>query len=149
MLSMSLITANPFSLGIKLASDLSDSASTGASLTRQLTQIEETLSLICISAELSTFSSPKDECDEDDGAAAAKTVCLCACQCGCVCAGVAVLSRYCCHRRRILLCSSELCVAASRSRLCLDRLSALSRGPAPLVLFVVFSLIVAHNALTL
>lgn len=50
----------------------------------------------------------------------------------CVCAGVAPPSRYCCRRRRTLLCSSELCVAASQSRLCLDpALRALPWAGAP------------------
>lgn len=109
----------------------------------QLTQIEETL--ICISADLITFSAPEDECDEDDGTAAAKTVCLC----GCVCA--LVLLR--CHGAAVVI-AVPFCAALSYVWLHLGpafvwtRLSALSRGPAPLVLFVVFSLIVAHNALT-
>lgn len=106
-------------------------------------------SLICISADQNISAAPEDECEEDDGAAAAKTVCLCACQRGCVCALVLPW----CQGAAVVV-AVPFCVALSyvwlhlRPAFVWTRLSALSRGPAPLVLLVVFSLIVAHNALT-
>lgn len=135
---------------IKSASHLSASGGSSASSNRQLTQFDETLSLICISAGLITFSAIKDKCDEDDATAAAKTVCLCACQCGYVCALVLL----CCHGTAAVV-AIPFCAALSYVWLHLvfafvwTLLSTLSRAPAPLVLFAVFSLIVAHNALTL
>lgn len=79
----------------------------------------------------------------------AKTVCLCACQRGCVCALVLPW----CQGAAVVV-AVPFCAALSyvwlhlRPAFVWTRLSALSRGPAPLVLLVVFSLIVAHNALT-
>lgn len=75
----------------------------------------------------------------------------------CVCAhasvAVCALVLLCCHGTAVIVVV-PFCAALSYVWLHLGpafvwtRLSALSRGPAPLVLFVVFSLIVAHNALT-
>lgn len=94
-------------------------------------------------SDLITFFAPEDECGE------AEKVCFCACQRGCVC--MLVLLR--CHGTAVVV-TVAFCAALSYVWLHLGPafvwtwLFALSRGPAPLVLFVVFSLIVAHNALT-
>lgn len=66
---------------------------------------------------------------------------------------VCALVLLCCHGTAVVVavpfCSAMSCVWLHLGPAFVwTRLSALSRGPAPLVLFVVFSLIVAYNALT-